>query len=226
MNKYYLVAFFLIFGSCKSKVIKQDINDIYLRLKNGSSINYKVSDGQFKFEESNPEAGRYRARFINKSRNVSYEYLSHSSASEQDTMIFNGSSILLKSKFDPISIKVYEVDHSLKNYIVFIGNAQSTSGSGQQITFFLIVEEDKHEKALKNYEFNTRFGNINSLVDFNADSILDYFKIINGKNTGEYLLTVNEYDSDKKIVDGYVLLLYEFNDQFRILENKLPALIH
>ncbi len=71
------------------------------------------------------------------------------------------------------------------------------------------------------YEFESRFGGINNIVDYNKDGILDYFKIINGQNSEEYQLTVNNVQNNAQTNVGYILLKYKLNDKFVVLQDSL-----
>lgn len=70
------------------------------------------------------------------------------------------------------------------------------------------------------YEFESRFGSINNLFDFNKDGMLDYFKVTNAKKQGQYYLTVHNVTNDLQVGKGYILLRYVLNDKFIILEDQ------
>lgn len=75
--------------------------------------------------------------------------------------------------------------------------------------------------SLSLYEFESRFGSNHNLVDFDNDGVLDYFKISNGKRQSEYLLTVHCLTNNRQLERGLMLLRYELNDEFIILEDSL-----
>lgn len=212
----------LYFYSCSSGGAGQDIDSILLSIRKSGNISHREEEGRFVYESEGQEEGRYLASFVTKKGDTQIEYISHGGR-ESDTLILKGCPIAIESKLDPLSIQVYATNHSKKDYVVLIGNAQSASGSGQQVRFFILVEIDKWQKPVKQYEFSSRFGSINCLDDFNGDGSLDYFKITKGNKAREFLLTVNNVRCGKKVFDGYILLEYELNDRFIIVKSSIPT---
>ena len=204
----------------KSDSLKIAIVSIYFNLSNGRRLNYQEAPGQFIYLESNANTDRYLARFTTREIMQQVDYTSYSD-DRKDTIALGSSTINLGIKVDPLSIKVYRFLFNGKKQLVFIGKAQSASGSGMQITYFVLTELNEKGKVVQYYEFESRFGNINSLVDYNKDGVLDYFKIVNWKKTGEYLLTVNNVKNNIHVIDGHILLKYELNDKFVVLEDVL-----
>lgn len=204
----------------KNDSIGVSIDSIYFNLSGGRNINYKKITGQFTYLEGDTSTGRYLTIFGSKEINETIKYISYGD-NRKDTIIFDNAVFGIEAKVDPSSIEVYTFLVRDKKNLVFIGKAQSASGSGVQITYFILMALNKKGEAIDHYEFNSRFGDINSLVDYNKDGALDYFKIINGKKGGEYILTVNEVQSKKQINEGSILLEYKLKDEFVIIADML-----
>lgn len=200
-----------------------DIDSLYAKLSIEGRISHKEILGQFNYIESDEKSGRYLAKFIATEIEKEVDYISHG-GNKNDTIIWGNNAISIKSKLDPTSINIYELRADIKQYIVFTGKSQSASGSGGQITFFVLLELDNKKKILAKYEFESRFGSINSLLDLDQDGTLDYIKIINSKKQDEYSLTVHAVNSDQNIGKGMILLKYLLNDRFSIIENTLVDL--
>ncbi|MFT3945526.1 MAG: hypothetical protein QM763_01015 [Agriterribacter sp.] len=200
-----------------------DIDSLYARLSKEKRINYKEIPGQFNYIKSDEKSGRYLAKFIGRNMGKEINYISYGN-NKNDTIIWGNHAIDIKSKLDPTSINIYEFEVEARGYIVFIGKGQSASGSGGQITFFVLLELDNKRNLLITREFESRFGSVNSLLDLNQDGTLDYIKIINSKKEDEYLLTVHTVNSNQNIGKGMMLLKYVLNDKFSILENTLVDL--
>jgi len=69
------------------------------------------------------------------------------------------------------------------------------------------------------HEFESRFGTIDCIIDYNRDETLDYFKITHGKKSDEYSVTINDTRSNKSITADNALLQYKLNDRFIIMNN-------
>jgi hypothetical protein len=237
MNRNFVLlicSILCFFSSCKSQGNKNDkhsyiqdetdssridIDSLYINLSKNTRINYEEIPGQFVYVESDEKSGKYLARFIGEGKE-SINYISYSD-DRKDTVIWENSVVEIKSKLDPASVRIYYLGSDTKQYVVFIGKGQSASGSGMQMTFFILSELNEKKKIVAIYEFESRFGSINNLLDFKKDGVLDYFKVSNGKKQGEYLLTVHNIANDQQVGNGYILLAYKLNDRFIILDNQL-----
>lgn len=206
--------------SIKQEIGAIDIDSFYLGLSGNRNLPFKEIQGQFVYEEKNAEKGKYLARFVSESIEQPLKYASYSDY-KKDVLSLGGSDIYLKAKIDPLSIKIYKLFFKEKQYLIFFGKAQSASGSGVQVTFFNVIKLNEKGKIENHYEFESRFGDINSIGDYNEDGALDYFKVVNGKNNGEYHLTVNDIQSESQVSNGYILLKYELDDKFVLLQDSL-----
>lgn len=238
MNRTFILQVFLILCICcscksqgngdgkhdrtvyKSDSIGIDIDSIYSNLSLGNNINYQEVSGAFTYLENDAKTGKYLARFSSKGIKETINYVSYAD-DKKDAIVLDNTTLNLEAKVDPTSIKVYRFLFNNKKYLIFIGKAQSASGSGMQVTYFILTELNQRGKAINHYEFESRFGNINSLVDYDKNGTLDYFKIVNGNKNGEYILTINEVQAKKQTNNGHVLLKYELNDEFNILADNL-----
>lgn len=196
------------------------IDSIYLMLSKGKRIQYKELPGQFVYLRSDTVKGEYEARFISNSVVESINYVSYA-GTKKDKIILDDFTYLLDNTLDPLSIKIYEITKIDKKYWVFLGNAESASGTGIQVTYFVMMELSKNKKVARCKEFESRFGSINSLVDYNTDGNLDYFKVVHSQKEKEYYLTVRSTQTNEQIGSGQLLLKYQLNDHFVILENLL-----
>lgn len=238
MNWSFALPIFFIFCfcySCKSQgnkdskysdvkynadSIRIDIDSLYVNLSKNGRINYVEISGQFVYVKSDEKSGKYLARFIGGEANRAVSYMSYSD-DRKDAIIWGDNTINIESKLAPTSIKIYRLLTDISQYVVFIGKGQSASGSGIQITFFILSKLNKKKAMTVPYEFESRFGSVNSLFDFNKDGALDYLKVSHGKKQGEYLLTVHNIAKDQQVGKGYISLKYELNDEFIILEDQL-----
>lgn len=238
MYNGFIILLLFIFYSCvqqenlntKNKNVEHatdnaviDIDSLYAKLYRTRRVSYKEILGQFNYVKSGEKFGRYLAKFIGGNAGKEINYISYGS-NNNDTITWGNDAIGVKSKLDPTSISIYELKAEARRYVVFIGKSQSASGSGGQITFFVLFELDNKRNILTTQEFESRFGSINSLLDLDQDGALDYIKIINSKKQGEYSLIVHSVKSDQNIGKGMILLKYVLNDKFSILENTLVDL--
>ncbi len=229
-----LVFFTICFCSCQSQYesdkgnqinykkdsLAVDIDTIYFYLAKNHKINYQEVSGQFIYSESNSIKDMHIANFISKQIESKVSYITYAD-DKKDIIIIGNKNLNLETKLDPISIKVYQLLFADKSYLVFLGKAQSASGSGTQLTYFILLELNGKKKVVNLNEFESRFGNINNIVDYDNDKTLDYFKIANGNKMGEYLLSVNNVQNKVQITKNQVLIRYQFNDKFTILKNSL-----
>lgn len=213
---FALFFFFTCIYSQETKS-KKNINDIYSKLSKGMAPKYKQVKGQLVSVEAKESMDRYTYKFISKDIKQTINYISYPDG-KKDVLILDKQKFSIENKIDPLSVTLYEVFVKHKQYLCFIAKAQSASGSGVQVTYFTLVELDLSGKAILFYEFQSRFGNINSLVDYKSNGNLGYFKIINGKKMGQYSLTVNDVKSNRQLYLKWMLLKYELNDKFTILK--------
>lgn len=194
------------------------IDDIYLKLAKGQNVSCQKVDGEFTYPEDNESGGSYMAKFLGKERKYSIVHTAYPGV-RKDNFRFNNQLFRLDAKMDPLSLVVYRLSLSNKRYLCLIGKGRSASGSGVQVSFFTILELDKSGRAISFYEFSSRFGNIHSIVDCSNNGSISYFKIVNGDKMGQYVLTVNDIKSGKRINNRLVLLDYKLNDKFLVLKN-------
>lgn len=197
-----------------------EIDSVYSLLSNGSDIQSIEWQGKFEYTHSDQVTNKYIAQFISDSIKESVTYESNGET-KQDIIEFNKNKILLKSKFDPLSMKIYWIDRKVGKNIVFIGQAQSASGTGVQMTYFVLLEFDRNKKNVVNsYEFESRFGTIKSITEKDSSN-LNYFKIVRGKDDDLYDLSVRSVKNNEQVIGGEVVLRYLLNDKFHVLENHL-----
>ena len=110
----------------------------------------------------------------------------------KDEILLRKESFKIDSKFDPLSITVFWVQpRNGQIYLVLNGKSQSASGSGNQVTYFWMVQLRKDSSIEKHFEFQSRFGTMNNIIDYNNDGEPDYFKIENSNKLGKYRLTIH-----------------------------------
>ncbi len=204
----------------KDEISTIDIDSLYLGLSGNRNLPFNAIQGQFVYEEKNVDKGEHLARFISESIEQTIKHTSYSD-NKKDVLSLGSTDINLKAKIDPLSIKIYSLLFKEKQYLIFVGKSQSASGSGVQVTYFNIIRLNAKKKVENQYEFESRFGDVHNICDYNEDGVLDYFKIVNGKNNGEYQLTVNDIQSNSQINNGYILLRYELDDKFVLLKDSL-----
>ncbi|NML23887.1 hypothetical protein HHL16_23605 [Pseudoflavitalea sp. G-6-1-2] len=197
-----------------------DIDNIYLKLSDNRPLGFIKISGEFVYAENGTDSTKYVARFVSDSimKNITYTGYSNN---KNDVLELGTIPINLRRKINPLAIEISRLQFAGKKYLVFAGKAQSASGSGTQITYFVLVELKSNDKLVKFWEFESRFGDIHSIIDFNKDGELDYIKIVNGKKADEYSLTVNNIKSGKQINNGFILLKHTGNDRFGVLQDSL-----
>ncbi len=140
----------------------------------------------------------------------------------KDELMIDNQLFVLDNKIDPLSLSVYKLSVANKRYLCLIGKGQSASGTGVQISYFVVFGLDKLGKVKDCYRFSSRFGNIHSIVNnYNGNEGLSYLKIVNGDKMSQFILTVNDIKNDKRINNGLILLDYKLNDKFIVLKNTL-----
>lgn len=218
---FMLIVLSLLFVLNTSGFVQErgkNIDDIYLKLAKGRNVGYQKVEGEFIYPENNESGGSYIAKFAGKVRKYSIVHTAYPGV-RKDNFMFNNQLFTLDAKMDPLSLVVYKLSLSNKRYLCLIGKGRSASGSGVQISFFTIFELDKLGRATNCYEFSSRFGNIHSIVDYSNNGSINYFKIVNGDKMGQYVLTVNDIKSGKRINNRLVLLDYKLHDKFIVLKN-------
>jgi hypothetical protein len=229
MKRNIIVQIFIafVFLSCiNAQETKNDdkpqvktIDDIYVNMSINKDLIYRKIKGQFTNIETIKSSGKYVANFILKEIKPPINYITYPE-DKKDKVVFGNQVFNIVNKLDPSSLIVYWVFKNDEKYLCFIGKAQSASGSGVQVSYFTLLQLNNVGRAVHCNEFQSRFGNINSLVDYNKNGSLNYYKIVNGKKMGQYLLTVNDIKSNTQVDKRSVLLKYELNDKFTILEDS------
>ena len=102
-------------------------------------------------------------------------------------------------------------------------NSVSQQSYDMQIdNFEKLIELAKKDKIAQFFEFKSRFGSINNIIDYNNDNQLDYFKVVNSDKNDEYRLFIENIKSKKTInSNSYMLLKYENNDRFIVIIDSL-----
>ncbi|WP_316839151.1 hypothetical protein [Pedobacter gandavensis] len=196
------------------------IDSIYLKLAKGRNISHQKIEGEFIYPENNEGGAGYIAKFIGKERQYSLVHTAYPGI-RKDNFRINNQFFTLDAKMDPLSLVVYRLSLSNKRYLCLIGKGQSASGSGVQLSFFTVLELDKLGRATNYYQFSSRFGNIHNIVDYNNNGSINHLKMVNGDKMGQYILTVNDIKSGKRINNRLVLLDYKLNDKFHVLKDTI-----
>jgi hypothetical protein len=196
------------------------IDSIYNSLANRRSIYHEQVPGEFIYQEPDSVNRIYTAKFNSSLTKTSIFYKSFS-GERKDAMVIDNKIINLQKKLDPLSIVPYKLRVGATRFFAFLGKARSASGSGVQLTFFILVKLNNEGKSTNFYEFESRFGDINNLVDYYGDGNMDYFKIVNAGKINEYYLTINSVESNSQINEVHILLRYELNDKFTILNSNV-----
>ncbi|MBE9599471.1 hypothetical protein [Pedobacter sp. MC2016-24] len=197
----------------------RSIDDVYAELDFGQVIKHKKIQGEFVSIETNEATGKYVSKLVSKESMPSLKYVSYAE-DKKDVFVFGKQTFNLKNKMDPSSLSAYWLYSYGRNYLCIIGKGQSASGSGVQVSYFALLELENSRKAKSCQEFVSRFGNINSLVDYNKNGDIAYLRIVNGKEMGQYLLTINDIKTNQQLGKRSLLLKYELNDKFIVLQNN------
>ncbi len=222
---------FFILSSCVRKLEQKEskesiiikgqqtksIDEIYSAFASPSLKHRKVQ-GDFAYIEQDEVTGKYLAKFITKEALLSIEYTSYGD-SKKDVVTLGKQTFILQNKIDPYSIAVYWVYNYGKKYLCFIGKSQSASGSGVQVSYFMLFELENSGKISSFKEVTSRFGNINSLISNNENKDIGYLRIVNGKEQSQYTLTVHDIKTNQKLNRRLILLKYCLNDKFIILQD-------
>lgn len=197
----------------------KNIDAIYSYFDN-SNLKHKKVQGGFAYIEQDEVIGKYLAKFITKETIPSIEYISIGD-NKKDVVILGKQTFILQNKIDPHSIVIYRVYNYDKKYLCFIGKSQSASGSGVQVSYFLLFELENSGKISSFKEVTTRFGNINSLIGNNENKDIGYLQIVNGKQEGQYILTAKDVKTNQKLNKRLILLKYYLNDRFIVLQDTV-----
>lgn len=225
-----IIAICSLFGYVNAQGLKNDqnhvnkrqqvksIEGVYISLSKSRVLVNKEIQCELLLFETTKGINKYVAKIESKEVAQSINYFSQE-GNHEDLFVFGLQKFHLQNKVDPLSLSAYMIFRNSKKYLCFIGKGQSASGTGVQVSYFNIFELDRLGKAILHYEFNSRFGNIHSIVDYNNNGSINYFKIVNGNKIGQYILTINNVKSGKPINNRSVLLDYKLNDKFVVLKN-------
>jgi hypothetical protein len=224
-----LFFFIILFSNCfesKHAIAKPGPRDkdefyidmLYAKLSKNKYVNKHEIKGDFAYVTSDSLKHRYVANFFSAKRNYAIKYFSNS-AEDKDQLKYNKIAIELRRKWDPLTMRVCHFKWKRKNFIYFLGKARSASGAGVQLTYYCLIELTSGNRVLNYSEFESRFGNSNNIISYKNS--LDYFKIVNGKKSNEYMLTINDIKSDKQIEEGSITLSYQLDDKFSIVGDQL-----
>lgn len=203
-----------------TNVIYKD--SLYSKIFNQYKLNFKEIPCSFYYIKSNESNGEYFAKLNQNCINDEIGYCSFFDERE-DLLILNYDTIKLHSKLDPLTMRMYSlVLISGKTYSIFTAKSQSASGTGSQITFYVVVELSNNRKVEGLYEVKSRFGSINNIIDYNGDGQLDIITINNGKSQDEYNLTIKNLKNNQHSFSDSILLKYLGDEQFTILKSTIP----
>ncbi|MBO9572432.1 MAG: hypothetical protein J7497_09520 [Chitinophagaceae bacterium] len=146
--------FFIIIFSCNlkrtenNKVIQPSkektgisIDSVYSLLTTGREINFKELKGSFAYIKADTAIDEHVAGFISDSIHESVLYNSFG-GTKNDEIVFKDRKFLVRNRLAPLSIKLYSGSKNEKNWLVFVGQGQSASGTGVQMSFFNLLEMD------------------------------------------------------------------------------------
>jgi len=171
--------------------------------------------GEFLNLISRPNEGRFISYFHGKTP-YKIKYFKFADWRKSDTLIINGINIALIQKLDPTTIQVYSLRFNDRQYLCLLGNSESASGSGTQLTFYIFLQI-KRERFDKPIFFESRFGIIDNIGDFDGDGQLDYFKVTNDPEVmNKYIGKVYSLQETTKDIDSkkYIRMIYVGNDHF------------
>jgi hypothetical protein len=194
----------------------KSIDDVYATLSKSGALKNREIHCELLLFETDKGVNKYVAKIASTEVLQSIIYISQAD-NKVDLFIIGPQKFYIQNKIDPLSLLTYLILRNNKRYLCFIGKGQSASGTGVQVSFFNVFELDKLGKATSHFEFNSRFGNIHNIIDYNNN--VSYFKIVNGKKIDQYVLTVNDIRSGKRINNGLVLLGYKLNNKFLVLND-------
>jgi hypothetical protein len=189
------------------------------------SVEREELPGKFVYTGSMGKQGEYISIFVSKRNSPAIKYFGYSDERRADFFLLSSKKIRVSHKLDPASIKIYKIK-SKGLYTVFIGKSQSASGSGVQVTYFIVNRMDKRGQVLQSYEFESRFGNINSLIEIDNIKALCYYKMTNAEKINTFLLAIYSVETNQQVVKGSAMIKYELNDSFVIVSNSLLTLAH
>ncbi len=211
----------LSFFEIPSDTLINGIDNLYAKIAARKPINKEEILGRFEYVSTHVRQGEYIASFSSVSEAAPIiKYFSYSDDRHADFFLWNSQKIQVKHKFDLTLIRIYKIKSKGGSYTVFVAKSQSASGSGVQVTYFIINKLTKDGKIYRSYELESRFGNINSLIEI-SDKEIGYYKVVNGNKMNKFLLTINSVETDRQVIDGNAIIEYELNDRFVILSNNL-----
>jgi len=202
------------------------IDSLYSKIFNQYKLNFKEISCSFYYLKSNESNGEYFAKLNENCIKDEIGYCSFFDERE-DLLILNSDTIKLTFKLDPLTMRMYSlILKSGTNYSIFTAKGQSASGRGSQITYFVILELNKIGNVHDFFEIESRFGNINNILDYKEDGRLDFLKVSNDEELGEFKLTVHNVKTQQREVSDSILLKYVKDDQFLILNSTIPLVLN
>ncbi|MCT4688498.1 hypothetical protein [Vallitalea sp.] len=214
---YRIIILLLI--SLKTFSQDKNLDDIYSNINNKENL-FEEIYGKFYYTSSNREKGIYKSEFILESETKQdMERIYYVATNLFDTLFINKNIFLLKDyfKYYPLSMKIYFIQYNEKHFKCITGKAQSACGSGLERTFYMLFKKKNNDYILIN-SFESRFGNIKNIGDFNDDGKLDYMKII---RKGKYYNLDFRDLKGNSLNMGNMILEYKLNDKFKIIKNNL-----
>ena len=165
--------------------------------------------GNFQYYESNQELGIYKSVFVSESK---YEIRYHHYSTGADTLFLGSEFFITPHKYDPLTFQVYKLEHSEASYLVLLSKSISASGSGNQVTYYSLVEMSKECKGVNLKSFSSRFGMIENLGDTNGDGEMDYLKIENGEELQTYDARIFDIKSNFNCSEDKIIKLNYLGD--------------
>lgn len=195
---------------------KMNSEELFRCLGNGYEIQYEIVKGKFHYYFSDYDSGVFKSLFSTESEYEIAYY--HNAGSSMDTLVIGDSSFPLINKYDPMSMNLYEVKHEEEAFLVFTGNAISASGSGSQLTYYLMIEKLSSEQLGNSFSFSSRFGSMANIGDLDRDGEIDYIKLENNGKEQSFNCLAYDIKTDRNISrDKFVELQYLNNNNFRII---------
>lgn len=220
-----VISTFFSPGQKPADTVIVGIERVYSALNVGKPVFSQKISGSFQSINAHTNNERHVYTSPEKATSSIIRYFNFSDEEKPDYFLWKSNKIKINHKLDPLTIKTYKVK-ARASYVVFIGKAESASGSGVHVTYFIVSKLDKSGRVDRTYEFESRFGNIHTLIKLESQSELCYYKIKNGDKMGTFNVTVNKAPVDTPAVPGMAVLKYNNNDKFQIMTNDIKLSEH
>jgi hypothetical protein len=201
----------LLFASLNS--FGQGIESLLKCINHNKELSIIEQKGIFEYISSEPQKGYYKSKFIGKSR-FDVECLQYSNGNKKNALVVNSKKIFLEEKLDPLTLKFYLIVYNNKTFLCFFGESESASGTGAQRTFYIFISVigDEIKRA---YFFDTRFGSIENIGNFDGSCKLQYFKLSYDDAMNRYIGRIYPIFKDVTVDSTkFVKLTRNNNDEF------------